>query len=243
MIPKKIHYCWFGRNPKSELALKCIESWKQKLPDYEMIEWNEDTFDINENVFCKEAYEAKKWAFVTVYVRLKVLYEYGGIYMDTDVEVLDSLDDFLSNRAFSGFEDNCFVPTGIMASEAKHPFFAELLAYYNNRHFTLEDGTYDVTTNVQIITETASNKGLRLDNTMQVVEDFAFYPNDYFCPMSWKTRKLNITKNTKTIHHFAGSWLSEDIRKSNKRYQFVVRLFGEKVADFLLNLKNIISRK
>lgn len=243
MIPKKIHYCWFGRNPKSELALKCIESWKQKLPDYEMIEWNEDTFDINENVFCKEAYEAKKWAFVTDYVRLKVLYAYGGIYMDTDVEVLDSLDDFLSNRAFSGFEDNCFVPTGIMASEAKHPFFAELLAYYNNRHFTLEDGTYDVTTNVQIITETASNKGLRLDNTMQVIEDFAFYPNDYFCPMSWKTRKLNITKNTKTIHHFAGSWLSEDIRKSNKRYQFVVRLFGEKVADFLLNLKNIISRK
>ena len=243
MIPKKIHYFWFGRNPKSELALKCIESWKQKLPDYEMIEWNEDTFDINENVFCKEAYEAKKWAFVTDYVRLKVLYEYGGIYMDTDVEVLDSLEDFLSNRAFSGFEDNCSVPTGIMASEAKHPFFAELLAYYNNRHFTLEDGTYDVTTNVQIITETASNKGLRLDNTMQVVEDFAFYPNDYFCPMSWKTRKLNITKNTKTIHHFAGSWLSEDIRKSNKRYQFVVRLFGEKVADFLLNLKNIISRK
>lgn len=243
MIPKKIHYCWFGRNPKSKLALKCIESWKQKLPDYEMIEWNEDTFDINENVFCKEAYEAKKWAFVTDYVRLKVLYEYGGIYMDTDVEVLDSLEDFLSNRAFSGFEDNCSVPTGIMASEAKHPFFAELLAYYNNRHFTLEDGTYDVTTNVQIITETASNKGLRLDNTMQVVEDFAFYPNDYFCPMSWKTRKLNITKNTKTIHHFAGSWLSEDIRKSNKRYQFVVRLFGEKVADFLLNLKNIISRK
>lgn len=243
MIPKKIHYCWFGRNPKSELALKCIESWKQKLPDYEMIEWNEDTFDINENVFCKEAYEAKKWAFVTDYVRLKVLYEYGGIYMDTDVEVLDSLEDFLSNRAFSGFEDNCSVPTGIMASEAKHPFFAELLAYYNNRHFTLEDGTYDVTTNVQIITEAASNKGLRLDNTMQVVEDFAFYPNDYFCPMSWKTRKLNITKNTKTIHHFAGSWLSEDIRKSNKRYQFVVRLFGEKVADFLLNLKNIISRK
>ena len=243
MIPKKIHYCWFGRNPKSELALKCIESWKQKLPDYEMIEWNEDTFDINENVFCKEAYEAKKWAFVTDYVRLKVLYDYGGIYMDTDVEVLDSLEDFLSNRAFSGFEDNCSVPTGIMASEAKHPFFAELLAYYNNRHFTLEDGTYDVTTNVQIITETASNKGLRLDNTMQVVEDFAFYPNDYFCPMSWKTRKLNITKNTKTIHHFAGSWLSEDIRKSNKRYQFVVRLFGEKVADFLLNLKNIISRK
>ena len=243
MIPKKIHYCWFGRNPKSELALKCIESWKQKLPDYEMIEWNEDTFDINENVFCKEAYEAKKWAFVTDYVRLKVLYEYGGIYMDTDVEVLDSLEDFLSNRAFSGFEDNCSVPTGIMASEAKHPFFAELLAYYNNRHFTLEDGTYDVTTNVQIITETASNKGLRLDNTMQVIEDFAFYPNDYFCPMSWKNRKLNITKNTKTIHHFAGSWLSEDIRKSNKRYQFVVRLFGEKVADFLLNLKNIISRK
>lgn len=243
MIPKKIHYCWFGRNLKSELALKCIKSWKQKLPDYEMIEWNEDTFDINENVFCKEAYEAKKWAFVTDYVRLKVLYEYGGIYMDTDVEVLDSLDDFLSNRAFSGFEDNCSVPTGIMASEAKHPFFAELLAYYNNRHFTLEDGTYDVTTNVQIITETASNKGLRLDNTMQVIEDFAFYPNDYFCPMSWKTRKLNITKNTKTIHHFAGSWLSEDIRKSNKRYQFVVRLFGEKVADFLLNLKNIISRK
>ena len=243
MIPKKIHYCWFGRNPKSELAVKCIESWKEKLPDYEMIEWNEDTFDIDENVFCKEAYEAKKWAFVTDYVRLKVLYEYGGIYMDTDVEVLDSLDDFLSCKAFSGFEEDFSVPTGIMASEAKHRYVKELLEYYNDRHFLLEDGTYDVTNNVIIITAMTQKKGLRLDNTMQVVEDFTFYPKDYFCPMSWKTRKLNITKNTKTIHHFAGSWLSEEIQKSNKRYQFVVKLFGEKVADFLLNLKNIISRK
>lgn len=243
MIPKKIHYCWFGRNPKSDLALKCIESWKQKLPDYEMIEWNEDTFDIEENVYCKEAYEAKKWAFVTDYVRLKVLYEYGGIYMDTDVEVLDSLDEFLSCKAFSGFESDCSVPTGIMASEAGHPYVKELLEYYNDRHFLLEDGTYDETNNVMIITAMTQKKGLVLDNTMQVIEDFVFYPKDYFCPKSWKTRKINITENTKTIHHFAGSWLSEEIQRSNKRYLFVMRLFGEKVADFLLDLKYKISRK
>lgn len=243
MIPKRIHYCWFGRNQKSELALKCIESWKEKLPEYELIEWNEDTFDINENVYCKEAYEAKKWAFVTDYVRLKVLYEYGGIYMDTDVEVLGSLDEFLNCKAFSGFESDCSVPTGIMASEANHPYVKELLEYYNDRHFLLEDGTYDVTNNVMIITALTQKKGLVLDNTMQVVEDFTFYPKDYFCPKSWKTRKINITKNTKTIHHFAGSWLSEDVRRSHKRYQFVTKLFGEKVADFLLNLKHRISRK
>lgn len=213
MIPKVIHYVWFGGGSLGEKEKYCIESWKKHLPDYDIVRWDESNFDININPYCKEAYEEKKWAFASDFARLWVLVHFGGIYMDTDVEVLKPLDSFLGHKAFSGFETPKDIPTGIMACEKEFPLFKELLSGYDERHFIKNDGTYDLTTNVVAITQYCLNHGLRLDNSYQVVNDFALYPNDYFCPKSYRTGEILLTERTCTIHHFNSSWQNEDIRE------------------------------
>lgn len=209
MIPKIIHYCWFGRGEKPELAMRCIESWREICPDYQIVEWNEDTFDIYSNLYVKEAYEAKKYAFVTDYVRLYAMYHQGGIYMDTDVRVLKQLDEFLEYQAFSGFESSEYVPTGIMASQQGDLTIKALLSYYTNRHFVKEDGSYDIRTNTSIITEYFLEKGLVQNNQFQVIDGFALYPNNYFCPELEKLEDEEYMKDTYTIHYFSGSWKSK----------------------------------
>ena len=206
MIPKVIHYCWFGGNPLPEDAVKCIESWKKYCPDYEIVEWNETNFDVLSLDYTKEAHKAKKWAFITDYVRLYALATMGGVYMDTDVEVLKNLDVFLNEPGFSGFERVDAVPTGIMAAEKGNPFVLQLLEEYNSLHFIREDGTYDLTTNVVRITDTAKKNGLKLNNKKQTVCEFTFYPKEVFCPKNSRTMEMEITENTYTIHHFQGSW-------------------------------------
>jgi hypothetical protein len=205
-IPKIIHYCWFGGNPLPESAQKYIESWKKHCPDYVIKEWNESNFDLTSNAYVQEAFEAKKWAFITDYVRLHAMVTEGGIYMDTDVEVTKPLDEFLQLRAFSGFEDGESVPTGIMACEKGFPLFAEMLHDYDNRHFKLEDGSYDITTNVVTITDICKKKGLVSNNQKQTIEGFTIFPKDWFCPKDWTSGKIVLTKNTHAIHHFSGSW-------------------------------------
>lgn len=217
MIPKVIHYCWFGRGEKPKLFKKCLKSWKKYCPDYEIIEWNEDNFDINSNLYVRQAYENRKFAFVTDYVRLYVIYTYGGIYMDTDVEVTKNLDAFLSEQAFSGFENDTEIPTGIMAGEKGLSVFADLLTYYDNRPFITAEGKMDITTNVIIITEMLSKKGFEPNGKYQVVDGFALYPKDYFCPKDYNGGEINITQNTAAIHHFDGSWQPSESRKSSKR--------------------------
>ena len=218
MIPKIIHYCWFGGKPLPPLAQKCIASWKKYCPDYELKLWNEESFDLNSNPYAREAYEAKKFAFVTDYVRLWVLYQYGGIYMDTDVEVLKPLDRFLIHPAFSGFESAEAVPTGIMASEKNGKWAERELEYYKDRHFLKADGTPDLTTNVAIITNNLVKDGFLLNNTYQEHKGIiVMYPMEYFCPKSYRDFKLHhLTENTHTIHHFNGSWLTpyQKMRKS-----------------------------
>ena len=210
MIPKKIHYCWFGGNPLPELAKKCIASWKKYCPDYEIVEWNESNFDVSHWDYTREAYEAKKWAFVSDVARLYALVNFGGVYMDTDVEVLKPLDDILAYDAVSGFETGNQIPTGLMACCANHPLFEELLEEYNDAHFIKQDGTFDMTTNVVRITNVCLKYGLRLDNTLQTVNGFTLFPCDYFCPKDYRTKAITLTQNTMTIHHFDGSWLSEE---------------------------------
>lgn len=213
MIPKKIHYCWFGGNPLPELAQKCIESWQKFCPDYEIIEWNESNFDIEAYPYAKEAYDAKKWAFVSDVARLHALVTQGGIYMDTDVEVLRPLDDLLEYEAFSGFESYECIQTGIMASTQNQALFKEFLNEYDNIHFLKPDGSFDTTTNVKRITDRCLKYGIELNNTKQTIKGFTLFPSDYFCPKSLQNRKITLTDNTYVIHHFDGSW-----QEDNERY-------------------------
>ncbi len=211
MIPKIIHYCWFGGNKKQNIAKNCIKSWKKHCKDYKIIEWNESNFDISSApAYVKQAYEAKKWAFVTDYVRLYAMVTYGGIYMDTDVEVIKSLDEFLVHEAFSGFEDDIHIPTGIMASEKDFPLFKDLLSYYDTASFINADGSYNMQTNVTTITNTCLKFGLKQNGKLQTINGFTLYPKDYFCPLSYRSRKLDKSKNTACIHWFNGSWLSKE---------------------------------
>lgn len=223
MIPKIIHYCWFGGKPLPELASRCISSWKRFLPEYEIIRWDEESFDINSNPYVKEAYENRKYAFVTDYVRLYALFTHGGIYMDTDVEVRKPLDQFLQHKAFSGFESYHDIPTGIMASEKGFSGIKDQLDYYTNRHFLKPDGSLDLTTNVVTITNYYVNRGLKRDNSFQVIEGYAFYPRIYFCPS-----KLDIVDRLDeiyTIHHMAGSWLDPSEIKKQQSISSRIKVF------------------
>lgn len=222
MIPKKIHYCWFGGAPLPDLVQKCITSWQEHCPEYEIIRWDESNFDLNCCDYVKEAYQAQKWAFVSDVARLYALVTYGGIYMDTDMELLKPLDDILQYEAFSGFESEQRIPTGLMACKAGHPFFQELLRSYNTIHFFLKDGSYDLTTNVTRITNTCLKYGLMLNNTFQTINGFTLFPKDYFCPKDCETGILNMTNHTYAIHHFDGSWLSFEDKiflEYKKKYQ------------------------
>lgn len=233
MIPKVIHYCWFGQGKMSDLALKCIESWRKGLSDYEIKEWNEDNFDLDMYPYTREAYDNRKFAFVTDVVRLYALYREGGIYMDTDVEVLKSLDAFLKYDAVSGFESETQISTGLIASREGHPLFKELLDEYKEIHFKQADGSLDMTTNVVRITNTCLKYGFVPNNRLQTVNGFTFFPKEYFCPKSYDDGKIYLTENTVTIHHFAGSWLTPKQKITEK----AVRMIGNDNFEAIVHLK------
>lgn len=254
-IPKIIHYCWFGGKPKPKLAEKCLQSWKKFCPDYQILEWNEDNFDISTApLYVRQAYEAGRWAFVTDYVRLRGLTELGGIYMDTDVEVIRPLDPFLEQKAFAGFESLKGVQTGLLACEKGFPLFLDFLRYYDDAVFLRPDGTVDTTTNVEVLTNLCRQRGLVLNDRFQVVEGLAIYPREVFCPVDFDTKKLKKTRKTVTIHWFSGSWHTQEEldamaeekrqqrreRQSNLRVAIGSRLLGETGYE---RLKAILKRK
>lgn len=212
-IPKVIHYCWFGGNPLPELAIKCIESWKKYCPDYEIKEWNESNFDINSCDYIKEAYEAKKWAFVSDYARFWILYYEGGLYFDTDVELIRSIDDIIERGNFMACEKamNVEVGTNIapglgIAANPGLEIYREILDFYEKKHFLREDGNIDVTTIVKYTTDILKKYGFESKNEIQLVADIYIYPPEYFCPKDYQTEKINITENTRAIHHYSESW-------------------------------------
>ncbi len=208
MIPKIVHYCWFGRGEKPQQALDCIASWHNHLPDYQFVEWNEDNFDINSNRYVREAYENRKFAFVTDYVRLYAIYTQGGVYMDTDVEVVASFDPFLHHHAFGGFETEGSLLTGMMAAERGSVWAKELLDQYDDRVFVQPDGSFDMTTNATKVTEYMLEHGLVLNNETQDFTDLCtIYSMDYFCAKDHRTGVIHISANTVCIHHYAGLWL------------------------------------
>ncbi|MEG2263172.1 MAG: glycosyltransferase [Acinetobacter sp.] len=241
MISKIIHYCWFGGNDLPESEKRCIASWSKILPDYQIQRWDESNFDVTQNSYVYEAYQRKKYAFVSDYVRLYALVTQGGIYMDTDVEVIQRLDEFLSLEAFSGFENYESISTGLMGSVQGFRGFDELLHQYDDRHFIQPDGTLDRTTNVKVITDYYFQRGLKRNNTKQMVEGFTVFPSQYFCP-ALEDRKISM-KGVYTIHYKNGSWLTEKERKKRQtlgcmlksKIKYVLKnLFGNKAYDSLM---------
>jgi hypothetical protein len=217
MIPKVIHYCWFGGNPFPEIVKECMDSWTKHCPDYQIIEWNESNFDVFSCPYTKQAYEAKMWAFVSDYARIKILYEKGGIYMDTDVELLKNLDPLLKNKAFMGFEAQLAVNSGLIAgSIAKLPIIGELVNEYHDFEFTRKDGSYNLTPCVEYQTNLLEKYGLLKENRIQVVEDLKIYPIEYFSPFNHITGSLNVKEETYSIHKFEGLWAPETGRHGTK---------------------------
>ena len=211
MIPKIIHYCWFGGNPLPPLAVKCLESWKKYCPDYEIKQWNENNFDINFNTYTKEAYEEKKWAFVSDVARLYAVYSDGGVYFDTDVEMIKPIDCFLSNSMFLGFESLNHVNTGLGFGAKKNFYLVErLLAAYEGQSFIDHNGTNNTTPCPVYNSAAIRQEGFLLNNTMQTKNNVTLYPIEYFCPKDGKTGNVTITENTYAIHHFDGSWLTDE---------------------------------
>lgn len=206
MIPKIIHYCWFGRGEMPELAVKCIESWHRYMPDWEYKLWNEDNFDVNSTPYTKEAYESKKYAFVSDYVRLKALCEDGGLYMDVDFMVYKSFDDLMKYDAFIGFEGSKYLPVmmGVCASKPNGEWVKEMLDSYHDRHF-IDGGKMDLTPNVTYLTKVMHGNGLVQNGKLQKYKDLHVFPVDYFCPRQ-TTGEYIKTENTYCDHLGMGSW-------------------------------------
>lgn len=232
MIPKRIHYCWFGGNPKPDSVQKCINSWKEFCPDYEIIEWNESNFDIHCMPFVEQAIEAKKYAFASDVARLMVVYENGGLYFDTDVEVIKSFDDLLENKAFLGFENNEYVASGLgFGSEAGVEFFKEHIDAYRNENFINADGSFHMIGCPRVATKLLLEKGLVQNGQEQLVDEIRIYPTDYFNPFDSITGKLNKTKNTYSIHWYDASWSNNSVIK-RKLSRLIHRAFGKKLLSY-----------
>ncbi|PHM70363.1 MULTISPECIES: glycosyltransferase family 32 protein [unclassified Xenorhabdus] len=218
MIPKKIHYVWVGNQPKPELVLKCIDSWKKHLPDYEIIEWNNERFEEIKNTYSEQAYQNKKWAFVSDYIRLYALYHEGGIYLDTDVEITKNMDEFLQLDFFSCYEkgDEYYpITSAVMGAKKKNAIIGDLLSQYNDLYFETINGL-DLETNIIKITSYFKSEFNLLppyDGTKKTYlnDNSIIYPSNYFC-----TPELGMINFA--IHHFNGSWLPSHSRKDKLKF-------------------------
>lgn len=240
MIPKTIHYCWFGKGELPTLAQKCISSWKEHMPGYEIKEWNEDNFDVNMIQYTKDAYKNKKYAFVSDYARFYILQDHGGIYMDVDVELIKPLDDLLvDNKVILGFERIGKVAPGLIcASEPNTQFLEDMVETYKDIKFLNDNGSLNLTTIVEYTSDYLRSKGLENRNEKQLISGVTIYPIDYFCPIDMTTNELIITDNTYSIHHFAASWIS----KWGKFKKVVRGLVGTKLYNRLHKIKKTIKK-
>jgi hypothetical protein len=227
-IPKTIHYCWFGGTPIPSDFAVYIESWKKFCPDYEIVRWDESNYDYKQNEYMYEAYKHKKWGFVPDYARLDIIHKYGGVYLDTDVELIKNIDDLLCDEAFCGFESRLNVSNGLgFGAIAGFPLIMELLEIYDKVSFLNKDGSLNLTPSPKYHTELLVSKGLELNNTLQELNGMAIYPTDVLSPLSFSSGKLDITDNTYAIHHYAGTWLDniqrEKYEKRIQKYQEILQ--------------------
>lgn len=246
-IPKIIHYCWVGGNPKPQSVLYCIESWKKFCPDYEIKEWNESNYDFNKNEYMKQAYEAKKWGFVPDYARLDIVYQYGGIYLDTDVEIVRNFDDLLEYDAFMGFENTgngeYFVNCGHgFGARPNHPVIKKARDLYNDILFKKDNGELNMIPSPYYTTQTLRQYGIKQENREQKLDDLIVFKTDVLCPKNFKTGKIRLTDNTHSIHHFTASWLDEKIRDEMEKRQKLENRYGVKITSLLLYSKSVFEK-
>ena len=243
MIPKVIHYCWFGRNPLPKMAVKCISSWKKYLPEYEIKEWNEDSFDVNIIPYTKDAYADGKYAFVSDYARFWILYHYGGVYFDTDVEVIKPLDDIIERGPFMGLEipgEDCKIAPGLgLAVEAGNPIYATILEGFEKLDYRLPDGSRNPYTMIPMVTDIMKSSGLNGDDSVQNVEGIFVYAPDYFNPLDDATGRLRKTDNTRTIHWFMKSWMGSNNLLKVWCKRILRRIWGK---DSLSRIKAIVKK-
>lgn len=215
-IPKVIHYCWFGKSELPLEAKKCIESWKLNLPNYQIKRWDEDNFDLTCCQYVSEAYRKKKWAFVSDYARFWILYNYGGVYFDTDVEVIKNMNDLINKGSFMGEEyidrnNECIgINPGLgIAAESGLDIYKEILDFYSRIHFIDNNGRMNQMTVVEYVTDIMKKHGLEMSKKIQNIDNIFVYPPEYFGAYNYITKELIMTENTYSIHHYAATWLSK----------------------------------
>ena len=238
-IPKIIHYCWFGGNEPDAKSKRCIESWQKKCPDYQIIRWDESNSPLDSNLYIRQALEQKKWAFVSDYVRIYALMSCGGIYLDTDVEIVRPFDDLLERSGFIGFESPKYLATCVIGGEKQHPFFCDIDKLYSELSFLNEDLSCNLTTNAQLITEYMEAQGLKRNGERQRVMEMDVFPSDWFSPKNYRTGKIRKTHNTHTIHHFRASWLTS----AQKRNLMISRLLGPELTAWIKEKRSKKSGK
>lgn len=246
-IPKIIHYCWVGGKPKPQSVLYCIESWKRCCPDYEIREWNESNYDFTKNEYMRQAYEAKKWGFVPDYARLDIVYEYGGIYLDTDVEMLRSFDELLEQDGFMGFENTgdgeYFVNCGHgFGAVPHHEVIRTARDLYDTISFLNADGTPNLLASPHFTTQTLREFGLVQENRDQQLPGMTVYASDVLCPKNFRTGKIKKTPRTVSIHHFTASWVDEKIKEEMAHQQKIRNAFGTTLGSKILYAESVFQK-
>ena len=221
MIPKVIHYCWFGKKPLPAAVKRCIRSWKRFCPDYQIIQWNEDNFDVRRHLFMRQAYDAQKWVFVSDVARLMIVWTHGGVYLDTDVELLHPLDSLLAYKAYFGME-GVAINTGVgFGAERGNPLVGAMLRAYQDAPFLKADGQYDTEPCPVKNTRAARDFGYVENGSLQEIQGMLFLPPEYLCPLDYRTMNAGVTPNTISIHHYSMSWMSAG-EKAYFRYQWMI---------------------
>lgn len=240
-IPKTIHYFWFGNNPKNELIRKCMASWGKYLPEWKITEWNENNYDVNKNQYMSEAYHCQKYAFVADYARFDILYRYGGIYLDTDVEMIKPFPQkILQNQAFTGVESNHKIAPGlIFACMPYNPIVKEILSRYNNEHF-LHDGEMNTKTVVDYVTEVFVEHGFKANGKEQIVEGFHVYPCEYFCAYDFDIREFYPTEKTISMHRYNATWVTKKSKIKRKIQDLIKKCVGINGYKKILKIKRIV---
>lgn len=247
MIPKIIHFCWLSGDPYPPLVLHCINTWKDKLPDYKIVLWDTSQIDIHSSIWLEEAYLAKKYAFAADYIRLYALYNYGGIYLDSDVEVLKSFDDLLHLKSFIGYDSTNAIEAAIIGAESGQDWVKSALEYYNNRHFVDSDGNYDMRPIPRMIYSKLHQFIFFEDNYSSILDlsQISIFPSEYFSPKNYQTKTLAITAKTYTIHHFDGKWIPQTLNNKLKVQIHILlkKVFGSKIHFYMVkNIRNIKRR-